>query len=253
MSALAELQRAFAAVLIDDGPRGALEAAVRGDERASAADRVAVYADMYRLRLLDVLAEVYPRTRELLGEARWDGLAEAYLRLHPSRSPSLRSFGDRLAAHLAAIEAPVGAPALALLEWARYEVFDARDDKPLLRDQLTGLDAEAIAALPLRAHAASRLIACTHDADALYRGLVHDGAAATARPTRLLVWRDALTVYHRAVPAGEAALLERVMSGTSLGLLCEAMAADQPVEAAAAEVFALVGRWIADGVLAEPG
>jgi hypothetical protein len=254
LSALAELQRSFAAVLMDGAPRTALEAAVRGDERASAAERVAVYADMYRLRLLDVLSEIYRRTRALLGDAGFDEVAQAYLYAHPSRSPSLRSFGDGFAAHLAAMDRLSGAPALALLEWTRYDVFDARDQAPLTRDRLTGLDAETIAALPLRAHDACRLISCATDADALYRTLAHGPVrpSVVASPTRLLVWRDRHTVYHRVVPVRETALLERVLDGTSLGSLCEVMAADQPVEAAAIEVFALVGRWIADGVLADP-
>jgi hypothetical protein len=65
-----------------------------------------------------------------------------------------------------------------------------------------------------------------------------------------LVWRQGAKVFHRALDAAEADAVMRLGRGTTLGLLCEARgSAHASVEDAAAEVFAWVGRWIADELL----
>jgi len=255
MSSLRTLQQTFAGVVIDAAPALALEKLVRADARASAAERVAVYTEMYRLRLVEVLSEVYPLTRVLIGEDTFDAIANDYVRAHPSRSPSLRAYGSTFAAFLANAAEDVAAAALAGVEWARYDVFDAVDEPILKREKLAALSPEGIAALQLRTIKASLVVPCTHDLDALYRALKDpDGNTipdAPAIPTTLLVWRDPPTIFHRLIAAKEAALLALVVEGTSLGLLCETMAGDGDPNAAAADVFALVGRWIADGLLVD--
>ena len=64
-------------------------------------DRLRIYADAYRLRLADVLGQDYPATKAMLGDARFDALADAYLRAHPSTRPSVRHFGHAFADWLA--------------------------------------------------------------------------------------------------------------------------------------------------------
>src|SRR5690606_40146004 len=59
-----------------------------------------VYADAYRLRLIEALAHNYPRLQQLLGEEEFSTVARSYLDEHPSRSVSVRWFGNRLAVHL---------------------------------------------------------------------------------------------------------------------------------------------------------
>lgn len=260
MSALRTLQQTFAGVLIDGAPALALEKLVRADDRASAEERVAVYASMYRLRLIEVLGEVYPLTRVLVGEDAFDDIANAYVRAHPSRSPSLRAYGASFDAFLAKVaDAHAHAAALARLEWARYDVFDAIDEPVLKREKLAVLAPEAIAEVHLRTIRASQIVACTHDVDGLYRALKEHPEDkppdAPATPTTLLVWRDPPTIFHRPIGAREARMLALLSEGTSLGLLCEAMADGEEISVAAAEVFGLVGRWIADGLLsdARPG
>ena len=58
---------------------GAIFARVRG---ADAGQRLRIYADAYRLRLAEVLGNDFPATRNALGEAAFEGVAERYLRAH---------------------------------------------------------------------------------------------------------------------------------------------------------------------------
>lgn len=238
------LQRDLVAVMLDSLEPAALLSQVRGDARASAEARVAIYARMYVARLGEVLGEVYPLTARWLGDEA-DDVFTGYVRTHPSRSPSLRGYGSRLPEHLVSRGAVAS---LARLEWARYDVFDAADDPLLTRERLASLPPDAFATLELRCIRASSLFSCAHDAAALFAA----GAAVDVDPlpTTLLVWRDPPQVFHRVVGTEEAALLQMVQRGTTLGQLCDAIAsADR--EDAAKDVFAHVGRWLADHLLVD--
>jgi hypothetical protein len=75
-------------------------------------------------------------------------------------------------------------------------------------------------------------------------------APPAPEPETLLVWRPELEVRHRAADPDEALWLRRLSSsGLSFGALCDALAVDNTPEAAAARAFALVSRWLADGLL----
>jgi hypothetical protein len=254
--AVRTLQRRFARLLFDEAEPTTFADEVRGDAIASAEERLSVYANMYRVRLIEVLGEVYPLTRALVGEDEFEALAARYVLVHPSRTPSLRDYGGELARFVSGVEdMPAAAASLAALEWARYDLFDVLDETTLTREDLAALGAD-IASAPLRRITASTLVECTHTIDALYLALTADETPpmAAGTPCTFLVWRETPQVFHRVVANDEAALLRRLAAGTTLGLLCEALAEKHAgaIEAAAAEVFALVGRWIADGLLAKP-
>src|SRR5262249_9823582 len=130
---LRDLQALFWAAL--NGRQDAsLEAAVASTPGLAAADRVAIYAGMYFARLRDVLAEDFEKTAPALGRENFTAVVRAYLAAHPSEHPSVRHIGRHLAAFLA-VQPPAGAPPwlsdLARLEWARIEVFDAPDARPI--------------------------------------------------------------------------------------------------------------------------
>jgi len=109
-----------------DGLRTEAEAAawVKPNDRLSAFERLEIYNRQYWLRVLGSLAEDYPGLRAVLGGARFDRMARAYLAQCPSRSFTLRDLGSRLPQWLE--ENPHGPLALAMarLEWAHIEAFD---------------------------------------------------------------------------------------------------------------------------------
>ena len=66
----------------------------------------------------------------------------------------------------------------------------------------------------------------------------------------LLVWRQEIAVYHRAVDPEERAALALVSAGSRFGVICDALSAAHGDEAAAARAFAWLSTWISDGLLA---
>src|SRR5260221_3412655 len=67
-----------------------LEQVTASDDRASAVERLDVYANMYFYRIRDPLRDSFPATAAVVGEAGFHNLITDYLLAYPSRHPSLR-------------------------------------------------------------------------------------------------------------------------------------------------------------------
>ena len=267
--ALAELQRRFfelvtapegvATELAARGlPTSALAAIIAGDARATAVERLDVYANMYFFRILDVLRADYPKLLAVVGDDAFHDLATDYLRAHPSRHPSLRFVGAALPAfvarHALCLERPWLAE-LAALEWARVDVFDRADAAPLAREDLAVLAPADFATLVLAPVPACALVPATWTIEETWRA-VEDGGAP-GPPARadaghaVLVWRAGVTVRHRAVAATERRALELLLARTSFGALCAALGDEvESEEAAARRAAQWLGQWLADELLA---
>jgi hypothetical protein len=266
---LAELQRRFfelvtgaesvARELAARGvPERDLAAVIAGDARASAVERLDVYANMYFFRILDVLRADYPKVAAAVGDAAFHDLATGYLQAHPSRHPSLRFVGAALpgflTGHALAARWPWLAE-LAALEWARVDVFDRADADVLAREDLAAVAPEAFGALALAPVPAAALVPAAWLVEDTWRAIEAGGAAAApaAAPDghALLVWRRGVTVHHRAVDALERRALELLLARTTFGQLCAVLAEALGSEADAARAGAeLLGRWLADALLA---
>jgi hypothetical protein len=221
-----------------------------GDARLDGAGRLEIYANMYRVRLRGALEATAPMLARALGEDGFAELSLAYFTAHPSRTPSLRAVGEVLPAFLRA-RGQAGLADLAALEWARYDVFDAADEPLLELAPIQALGPEAIAQLPVRLIAASRLVPVAHAAEAAWRALNAGEApdAPAPDPGTLLVWREDISVFHRRVNSVERAALEAATHGLPFASLCETLAGlvgDDPAPRLAGE---LLLRWVGDRML----
>lgn len=267
--ALAEVQRALMNLITgrrdghgDNGDNGgatpSAAALVAGDGRASAEERVAVYAYMYQARLNEALESQFPRLARHLGAEAFATMAAGYVADEPSRHPSLRFLGQRLPAWLAAHhpERPELA-GLAALEWARTDVFDEVDETTMSMDDLRAWPAERFGELPVRLLAAHRLVVVPAGSAALWDSLGEPGAVATdvaaGGDEALLVWREGTVVFHRPVGTDErAALALAAAAGTVFGVICDALVETRGEEAAPAHAFTWMAAWLADGLLVAP-
>ena len=238
---------------------GDLDAVIASDERASAVERLDIYANMYFYRIRDTLRDYFPATAAVVGEAGFHNLITDYLLAHPSRHPSLREVGRALpvfsATHALSGERPwLGE--LAALEWARLDVFDRADQAILELAQLQALAPEEFAGLILRPIGAHEIVASSFAVDDLWSA-VNTGAdesslaspAARETPSAFLIWRRETTVYHRLADAAEAQAIGWIRAGLSFGALCERLGHDRTPEEAAQHASAWLGQWLADGLL----
>lgn len=263
MSQLAQLQRAFHDHIIDPDNPIAERTTERIADRivarsaADAARRLSVYADGYRLRLVEVLEQDYPGLRALLGEAAFDVLARGYLHASPSTHYSLRWFGARLATHLAGLPVHATRPELAEMagfEWGWGECFDAADAAPIDETALATLAADAWLTLSFIFLPGVRQTNTQFNIAAVWQAVQDDAPppalARLPEAVEVLLWRSAYNVRWRALERDEAPALAAARRGATFPDMCDALIAagvaedDVPLRAAT-----LIKRWLHEGLV----
>ncbi|MBI1951474.1 MAG: putative DNA-binding domain-containing protein [Acidobacteria bacterium] len=256
---------------IDEASINALFA---GDERLPAVERLDIYANMYFYRLLDCLAEDFPKVRAAVGPERFHNLVTDYVLRHPSEHPSLRFLGRRLPEFIrdhqqVAADFPFLAD-LARLEWARADVFDAPDAAPLSREALASLPQERAGESRFTLIPAFALLRFDHDVIRFWRALddagsvpaaAPDGGPAAAPPRGSIapparrsaaarVWRKDLVVHHASLDDEEMLCLELAQAGEPLGRICQVLAAGRSPAQATGRAGRMIQAWLEDGILA---
>ena len=101
-SSVAQTQRWLQAVIVHTGSDAEAVAAagarvaVKPSKTLTSLERVAIYREIYWLRLREALSVDYPALKKYLGDEEFDRLCDAYCQQHPSKSYSLNRLGDHL-------------------------------------------------------------------------------------------------------------------------------------------------------------
>jgi hypothetical protein len=236
-----------------------LDAFFQGSDELPAADRLAIYRNMYTARLLDALRETFPNLARLLGDDRFAALGEDYLARHPSEHHDVGRIGRRLPAFLRAYPDSERRDLadLAELEWARNEVFFAPESEAVGAEVLATLAAEAVGGARLRMSPSVRVLSLGHDAAAVWRRLESGKppGSPVPGPSAAAVWRREFDVFHCALPLHEAAALRAALDGGTLEAICAPFAErpDPAAEAHAAISSWFEERWVASVVAPAPG
>lgn len=261
MPSLHELQGAFARGL--HGDTTALDAWVsRGS--FTAAERLGIYRNNYRISLRGALADVYPVVATLVGEGFFAFAADRYLPRFPSRCGNLHDFGSEFAPFLATL--PQAAqlqylPDVARLEWAWHRAFHAADAPVLDLAALAQIPAEQHGALRFVPAASLSLIDTRWPVTRIWEAHQHnEGPASTIDLENIdlgnidlesggewiAVHRVGDAVQVTRVPRTDYAMLQAFVAAAPLETACEAvMAVD-----ARADIGAVLARVCASGALA---
>lgn len=254
MSAYTTLQDHFQRYVLT-GNNDILPAVVDGP-RLDAKGRLSIYANGYRLRLIEILDADYPALRILAGDDLFDQLARAYIAAYPSVFPNARWFGVQLPRFLASDAAFVSQPVLAEMaafEWAMSLAFDSADNAVLEIAKLATLPNEAWPTLGFRLHSSLQRVELAWNVPAFWRAATRE--EVLPKPEQLsdaapwIVWRRELTIYYRSMETDEAAALHTVGSDGNFadmcGILCDW---HEPAEVPAF-AMTLLKRWIDEGLL----
>ncbi|MDZ4255109.1 MAG: DNA-binding domain-containing protein, partial [Sulfuritalea sp.] len=125
--------------------------------------RFAVYRNNVIVSLIDALADSFPVTQELVGEAFFRAMARQFVRENPPRSPVLALYGDGFAEFIAAFPAAAELAYLAdvaRLELLRVQAWHAADAEPLAAQHMGRLlgDAEALPQIRFALHPSLRIL-----------------------------------------------------------------------------------------------
>lgn len=244
---LAAIQADFRAWLVDaDEAAGA---------RLGPATGLAVYQNNYRASLIGSLEATFPRLELWLGSSAFASAAAHYADEHPPHSWTLDAFGADFAEALVQLypDDPEVAE-LARIEWAVGQAFVATDAAPVDPAMLAAIDWDTAGLQFVPSLVRLELVT---NADALWLALAGEEpppvVAVAGSATTLLVWRQGFeSVMRRADPA-EMAVLELALGGHSFAKICGELALQRGETAAVATAGELLGRWIADELIAEIG
>jgi hypothetical protein len=219
-----------------------------------------IYANAYRLRLLETLSDAYQKTQSVMGEVAFEAAAFGYIASHPPTTRSLRWYGDRFSNYLVTQhpEAPAHAE-MARLDWALRTAFDGPDAAALDAAALGAIEPEAWATLRLVPVPTAELLVFGHNTVAMWQAL-DDGESPpplTASPIEVdwLVWRKRLQPHFRSLHRVEARLLRAMRDGSSFAQACHhagSLAADIGLHDG--ELSVLIGgfmqQWLEDQLIA---
>lgn len=219
--------------------------------------RFAVYRNNVIVSLIDALADSFPVTQELVGEAFFRAMARQFARTHPPRSPVLALYGEGFAEFIEAFPAAAGLPYLAdvaRLELLRVQAWHAADADPLAPQQIGRLlgDAAALPAARFTLHPSVRLLRSRHAVVSLWAAHQSESAAlalADVDPMQAetaLVLRNGLDVEISTIGLGAAMFIALLQQGAGFAEAAgQALAAD-----AGFDLGASLGLLIRGGALA---
>lgn len=248
MNSLATLQEEFQSFVLDADP--SVQSQIVSTREVSAADRLAIYGDAYRLRLIDALASNYPRLKQAIGDAGFNAIALRYIQTQRSHHPSIRWYGDRLSVLLASDRA--NEPWLAELakwEWAVAAAFDARDAEIIDATSLAHIEPDQWSSLRLAFHPSLQRVDLHSNAAALFKAFTEESVPPTPQvdtPSAWLIWRQDLKTQYRSLPQDEAAMLDLMRAEGSFGDACELLCDWHDAESVPLQAATYMQRWLHD-------
>lgn len=244
MSRQLELQRDFAAALVG---RPSAIAPLVVDDAIGAAGRLQIYANHFRISLIEALAAIFPVTRALVGEAFFAQVARDFVLRQPPRDPRLYCYGAGFPAMLKALPNLAGhayMPDVAAFEWAMNEAYHADDSAAFSAEDMA--DPALVASLTLALQPSARRLDTPWPVSEIWQ--VHQPEAPAVESIdlkqggeQLLIWRDGITVCWRKLQPAEAALLDAMLAGQPLAQAAAIAAQAGPLDFTASFAWCLEG------------
>jgi hypothetical protein len=253
MSALLKLENDFKDCML--GNTLDMQGQIVGDAQASAEERVRVYVEGYRLRLLEVLQDNFPGLHGFLGDEQFDALGRAYVDAYPSTHPSVRWFSQHLTEFLRGTEPYAGHPVLAEMaafEWTQGLAFDAADAMPLDMQALAGVPPESWGQVKFGLHPSVGRLELDWNVPKIWQAVDADADVpepASDGTVSWLLWRQDLTTRWRSLTADEAWMLDATGRGASFGELCEGLCRWHAPETVAMQAASYLKLWLSDGLV----
>ncbi len=221
-------------------------------------ERLQIYHQAYRLRLIDALQNDYPALKNYLAEDDFLALTTEFIATNPSQHPSLRWFGEKLPRFLRAHshwETHIHIVELAEFEWAQTMAFDAADISLATLDDVRALQPEQWMSMQLEFHPSLQRLHCYSNAPALWSSLINNETTIaieiTQEPQEWLVWREDLQVVYRPLNKSEAWALDAFLQQENFSDICSGLCewfAEEHVPMQAAQYLQ---QWIRGGLVKE--
>jgi hypothetical protein len=230
---------------------------IEGTRRVDNRTRLGIYADAYRLRLLEALRVDFPALHTLAGDTDFEHIGRAYIEAHPSEHFSIRYFGRQLSAFLASDVRFRNTPVfseMAAFEWALGLSFDAADSTCVTADEVGTIPGEAWPGMQLRLHPSVQRLDLRWNVPGLWKAIQEEQPpqqpVAAEHPQAWVIWRHGLQSYFRSATVDEVWALDALGEGQCFAMLCAGLCEWIDEEHVAAHAAQLMRRWVTDGLIA---
>lgn len=222
-----KVEREFVAALLNsERPPPAGLTAWNGSDPTK---RFAVYRNNVVVSLIDALADSYPVTQALVGEAFFRAMARVYVKDSPPRSRVLAFYGDSLPRFIEGFPPAASVPYLAdvaRLEMLRIRAYHAADRTVLPADTIAQFldDTNALPMLRVALSPSLFLLRSRYAVVTLWaahQGLVGLAGVDPDVAENALVVRSGLQVDVMRVDDGDSVFVEQLMQGACLGAALE--------------------------------
>ncbi len=256
MNALRELQHEFQRYVLRNSQ--GMEHQVLATARVDAATRLKIYANAYRLRLIEVLQSDFEGLHTLLGDEEFDKLARTYIDRHPSSHPSVRWFGAHMAEFLhqaAPYDAYPIFEEMARFEWALTSAFDAADSIPVDTDAVTQIPVEAWPDMRPVLHDSAQRLNLQWNTVEIWQAIEADETPAQPRmldsPVGWVIWRQGLRPHFHSLEVDEAWAIEALIDGQTFGQICEGLCEWIDAQHVGNRAATLLKGWVIEGMVTE--
>ncbi len=245
------LQRDFSRYVLG-GDIATMSVQVIGSAAANAEQRLDVYSQAYRLRLLEVLGNDLPGLRLLAGDEKFEQLCLAYIEATPSAHYNVRWYGDQFAEFVknSAWSQRPGLTEMAGIEWCLTLAFDTADDPLVDAEQMASIAGELWPEMQFQLHSSLQRLPLQWNVNDIRRAIDREEKPPALQkfdtPQQWIGWRKDRNVRHRLLEQDEAAALSAAANGSSFAEICELLCEWHDVEAVAMRAATLLQRWVED-------
>lgn len=256
MTSLSHLQNEFQDYLL--GNTQAFQHSVTGPSKTFVKQRLAIYSEAYRLRLVDILKIDFPALYQWVGEKAFEKLGRSYLAHYPSRFFSARDFGCYMADFLA-VTAPYSKNTflaeLAAFERTLSETIDTPNDTILTINDILAIPMERWAGMRLKLHSAVRIVPLSWNIPAIRHELITHNNKITRRQakqtTAWLIWRQHINVKYKELDSKENFTINAFTQNKTFEDICTGLMEWLTEEETAPYIVQFLQQWIPEQIFSQ--
>ena len=220
----------------------------------SSKDRLAIYHNAYRVRLIDVLLDTFEHTAIYLGDDWFRQLATSYVQSHNSTQNNIGLYGREFPEYLAEqLADDLEVAELANMDWRLRRAFDGADSAIMTMEHMQVLASSGNEA-QLRPVATLSVSTQRFNTLEIWHAINQDtrppAVERLPQPVDVLIWRKEQSPHFRSLSPIEASAIHCIFSGHTLETIGEKLAQNFPDIDPVTECGQMLSRWIEDQILA---
>lgn len=250
---LQKLQSNFQQIVLDKECVGA-EWVDSSAQDLSSQDRLAIYHNAYRVRLIDVLLDTFEHTAIYLGDDWFHQLASNFVQSNHSTHNNIGLYGQSFPVFLKEqLADDLEVSELALMDWKLRRAFDGADSTIMTFDHLQLLASGKMQSNDLLTVPTLSITKQYFNTLEIWQAINQDETPPTvealSEPIELLIWRKGQSPHFRSLSKIEAATFGYIGTGNTLDAIGSKLEENFPEIDAATEFGIMLQRWIGDQTL----